>query len=53
MVLLMVPAVFTQTVRKGIFVSAEQLDTARILTNPPQNSDETKAELASLPVYDT
>jgi len=49
MVLLMVPAVFTQTVRKAIFVSAEQLDTAGILINPPaKNSDETKAELAEL-----
>src|SRR5215475_2701851 len=49
MVLLMVPAVFTQTVRKGNFVSAEQLDTAGILINPPaQNSGETKAELAEL-----
>ena len=48
MVLLMVPAVFTQTVRKAIFVSAEQLDTAGILINPPaKNSDETKAELRS------
>ena len=49
MVLLMVPAVFTQTVRKAIFVSAEQLDTAGILINPPaKTSDETKAELAEL-----
>jgi acid phosphatase (class A) len=49
MVLLMVPAVFTQTARKAIFVSAEQLDTAGILINPPaKNSDETKAELAEL-----
>ena len=49
MVLLMVPAVFTQTVRKAIFVSAEQLDTADILINPPaKNSDETKAELTEL-----
>src|SRR5262245_47814206 len=49
MVLLMVPAVFTQTVRKGIFVSAEQLNTAGILIHPPaRNSDETKAELAEL-----
>src|SRR5215831_20988676 len=49
MVLLMVPAVFTQTVRKAIFVSAEQLDTAGIGINPPaKDSDETKAELAEL-----
>lgn len=49
MALLMVQAAFTQTVRRAIFISAEQLDTAAILVNPPaKDSDETKAELAVL-----
>jgi hypothetical protein len=49
MVLLMVTAVFTQTVHKAIFVSAEQLDMAGILINPPaKDSDATKGELAEL-----
>jgi acid phosphatase (class A) len=49
MVLVIVPAVFTQGVRKAIFVSAEQLDTTSILISPPaKTSDETKADLAEL-----
>lgn len=49
MVLLMVPAVFSQTARKAMFVSAEELDPTGILMNPPaRDSDQTKADLAEL-----
>lgn len=48
-VLVIVPAVFTQTVRKALFVSAEQLDTAGILLSPPvKDSDGAKADVAEL-----
>jgi acid phosphatase (class A) len=39
----------TQTVRKAIFISAEQLDAASLLWNPPANdSDQTKGEVDEL-----
>lgn len=48
-VALLAQITFTQTTHKAIFVSADQLDVASVLLNPPaMDSAKTKAELAEL-----